>query len=95
MSGKTFCRNSFDQLQQKEVMNANPKLLTKMLESIIDNSPEYFEQFNKIFKFFTHPTLTDKLIHFPIYAYGFHKESTSDYCNSGNHYQKLVEADQK
>ncbi len=66
-----------------------------MVEAMFDKSPEYFKQFNKTFKFFTHPTLPDELLQFSNYAYGFHKEGTADYCNSGNHYHILVETDQK
>ncbi len=62
---------------------------------MFDKSPENFNQFNKTFKFFTHPTLPDELIQFSNYAYGFHKEGTGDYCNSGNHYHILVETDHK
>ncbi len=45
-----------------------------MVEAMVDKSPEYFKQFNKTFKFFTHPTLPNEFLHFSNYAYGFHKK---------------------
>ena len=64
-----------------------------MVEEMFHQTPEYFKQFNKKFKFFiseSPPIITTEVI--PNYAYGIHSDANDQCCGFDNfHYHIIAE----